>query len=365
MPYGIKSAPEVFQKYLHNVVGGLESVASYLDDILTWGSDMEEHDCNLEAVLDRSQMHNLKLRKQKMQLAKTEITYLGHTITANGVQINTKKVEAVLKLQEPKDKKELQRYLGMITYLARFLPNLSDKTEHLRNLVRKDTTFQWDTTARESFESLKNLVVTAPVLAFYDPREPAVVSVDASQYGLGAVLLQAGHPIAYASVTLSKSQRNYAQIEKELLAVVFGCELFHQYTYGKKFLLQTDHKPLVSIVKKDLVCLSPRIQRMMLRLLRYNFHLEHVPGSQLFVADTLSRDPISDASIETDYLEGHAYSVHTVISATEERSRQLQEATTKDQTLCQLRNYIRNGWPDHISATPIEVRPFWPFQSEI
>ncbi|GBM05200.1 Retrovirus-related Pol polyprotein from transposon 17.6 [Araneus ventricosus] len=171
----------------------------------------------------------------------------------------------------------------------------------------------------------------------------STISVDASQYGLGAVLLQEDHPIAYASSSLTETQQRYSQIEKELLAIVIDCKKFHYYVYGTKFVIEIDHKPLVGLLQKPMDRLSPRLQRMVLELFKYNLQLRHVPGKNLYVADALSRNPLK-CHEDTSFLEAGAAVVHTVLTASDEKTKILKKATKDAPVLSLIRNYIEECW---------------------
>ena len=172
----------------------------------------------------------------------------------------------------------------------------------LRILLEKDTEWHWSSQQEESLQELKNLITHYPILKFYDPRKPTTISVDASSKGIGAVLLREDGPIAYASKSLMTSQRNYAQIEKEMFAIVFGCTKFHDYVYGlPNFHLETDHKPLESILRKPLHQAPARLQRMIMSIQKYPITVEYKAGTQLFIADTLFRAPLSQEASELEF----------------------------------------------------------------
>ena len=170
-------------------------------------------------------------------------------------------------MPKPTDVNSLQRLLGLIKYLAQYIPNESAITEPLGELLKKDAEWDWQPEHDKAIERLKAVLTSKPVLAFYDVNEPVTIQADASQSGLGACLMQKGKPVAYASLAMTSAEQNYAQIEKEMLAICFATSKFHQYVYGKPSVsVQTDHKPLESILKKPLCKAPPRLQRLMLRL---------------------------------------------------------------------------------------------------
>ncbi|KAK2193619.1 hypothetical protein NP493_11g10022 [Ridgeia piscesae] len=192
----------------------------------------------------------------------------------------------------PTTKEEVQRALGMVNYMAKFVPDLTVKTTALRQLLLEKNDWQWEAEQAKEWQDIKDFFTTEPLLKFYDPARRSKISSDASKDGLGAVLLQEHDgnwlPVAFISRAMTSAEKNYAQIE-ELLGLVFACEKFHEYVYGATVIGETDHKPLVSLYKKNLCDLTPRLQRMMLRLRRYDLKLEFKQGKYLIVADTLSR----------------------------------------------------------------------------
>mgnify|MGYP003692691079 CR=1 FL=1 len=170
----------------------------------------------------------------------------------------------------------------MVKYLSKFIPKESSITAPLRMLLKEDAAWDWQPEHTQALEDIKTALTSEPVLRFYDVTKQVTIQADASQSGLGACLLQGGQPVAYASRSLTSAEENYAQLEKELLAICFACSKFHQYVYGKETEVQTDHKPLVIIVKKPIAKASPRVQRMMLRLQRYELNLTYVPGKEMY-----------------------------------------------------------------------------------
>ena len=199
-----------------------------------------------------------------------------------------------------------------------------------------------------------------PVLKYYDVIKPVTLSVDSSSTGLGAVLLQDNQPVAYASRALTPTQTRYAQIEKELLAIVFGCEKFHDYIYGRQVNVETDHKPLETIFHKPLHQSPLRLQKMLMKLMRYDLKVQYKTGKELFIADTLSRAYLSETGNELDDLE-----VAAVLPMSEDKLTKLQEATANDTVLQNLTSFVLNGWPEYYSQCPDELRPYWDFKEQI
>ena len=240
-------------------------------------------------------MNNLKLNEDKSEFRKSSVTYVGHVSSDKGVKPDAEKCRAIKQMEEPKDLSELQTFMGLVQYLGKFIPNLSEVTAPLRQLLGNDVIWHWEAEQQQSFEKLKCLITEAPVLRYYDPKKDLTLSVDASSKGLGAVLIQ-GQPIAYASRALTKCQMNYAQIEKETLAILFGCTKFHQYVFGRHVLVESDHKPLQSIFKKPIYQAPPRLQRLMLSLLKYDIEVTYKPGKEMFISDHLSRSFLKETN---------------------------------------------------------------------
>ena len=184
-----------------------------------------DHDKKLLAVLDRCQVKGIKLNSEKMQFRRSQVNYMGHLITVPGLQIDPHKVKDIQDMPQPTDKQAVQRILGMANYFKKFAPNLAEMAKTLRDLTKKDTAFVWEEQVHgKCLSEIKQTLTQAPVLKYFDPDLPTVLQCHASMNGLGACILQQGHSIAYASRSLSPNECQYAQIEKELLAIVFGME---------------------------------------------------------------------------------------------------------------------------------------------
>ena len=253
LPFGVASAPAIFQKVMDTVLQGLPRVICYLDDILVTGSTEEEHLQNLEKVLQRLQQYNIRANKAKCAFMCDAVEYLGHRIDATGLHTTTSKVEAISQAPQPKNVQELQSFLGLLHYYGKFLPSLSTLLQPLNNLLRTGHKWAWTQECQQAFEEAKKLLLTAPVLAHYDPTMPIKMAGDASAYGIGAVISHvfpdsSERPIAFASRTLTATEQNYPQLEKEALSLVYGIRKFHQYLYGRRFVLVTDHKPLTTVL---------------------------------------------------------------------------------------------------------------------
>ena len=369
MPFGITSAQEIFQKRISQLLGDLPGVETDIDDILIWGKTKEEHDKRLNAVLKRCEEINLTLNKDKCLFGVSQVTYIGHILNAKGVQPDPEKVKAIHDMPAPLDKKGVERLLGTVNYLAKFIPNMSTVTKPIRDVLKADIMFHWDSEQKKAFESIKHILSTEPVLAFYNVEKPVLISCDASQSGLGAVLLQDDQPVAYASRALTDAESRYAQIEKELLAIVFAFNKFHQYVYGKSVLVESDHKPLESIIKKSLAAAPPRLQRMLLQLQKYSFTIAHKPGKEMFLADTLSRAYIdehdsADRNLEEELICAVNFALGNV-PMSDPKLEEVRVATAADTTMGTLKQVILSGWPNKRREVPADIQEYWNYRDEL
>lgn len=388
MPFGISSAPEEYQRRLHTLLEGLPGLAVIADDILVYGcgeTDEEgrkDHDKNLVCLLERARLVGLKLNREKLRLRLTEVPYIGHVLTNKGLKADPNKTAAVASMPSPTSVVETQRIIGFVNYLAKFLPQLSDVSKPLRDLIHEirigEKEWSWDVIHEHSFQTIKQLVATTPVLQYYNVLEPVTIQCDASEYGLGATLLQNEKPVAYASKALTRTERNYAQIEKECLAIVFACERFEQYLCGKERIdVESDHAPLEVIFKRPILTAPRRLQRMLLRLQRFNLNVQYKKGKDMHIADLLSRAMVPSNTDEPTQLldaEAEIYNLFDeicninmleLINMTTDRMESVREATAIDEKLKVLQNVILCGWPERKRNTPAEAQEYWTFREEL
>ena len=362
LPFGIKTAGDIFIEVMNEILGDLEGVQVITDDILIFGETEEIHNKRLEAVLVRAREMNLKLNPNKSKINKAEVEYVGHVLSKEGLKPNPNRIQAIIDMPEPTDKQAVQRFLGMMNYVAKFIPNLSETAKPLRVLLAKETAWHWDDQHKQSFQKLKELLTKAPVLRYYDVNKQIVLQVDACKSGLGAALMQEKRPIAMASKALNEAQSNYAVIEKELLAICFGCSKFHEYVYGKDIIIETDHKPLIAIMIKPIHKLSARMQRMRLRLQNYNVTVRHLSGSQMFFADTLSRTHPKEVTASNFFDES------LKIASIELESNLIQKIineTNNDSTLRSLKIIINLGWPETCAELKDELKGYYNYREEL
>ena len=223
LPFGVKCAPEIFQR---TMVEDLDGVEVIMDDVIVAG-DETTHDERLTKFLERASTQGLKLNREKCKIRQREVPYVGHLLTAEGLKMDPRKVEAIREMPTPNSKEDVKRFLGFVQFLSRYIPGLSKVDAPLRGLEKADVLFHWDQPQQTSFEKIKELVSQSPVLQYYDVTKPVTIQCDASGKGLGAVLLQEGKPVCYASRALTDTESRYAAIEAEMLAVVFACRKFH------------------------------------------------------------------------------------------------------------------------------------------
>jgi len=255
----------------------------------------------------------------------------------------------------------------MINFFTSHIPDMSTATALLRDLLKTDVHFEWNSQHEAALSKIKQMVSTAPVLSYFDPTKISTIQADVSKHGLGACLLQQGKPIAYASRSLTPSETAYAQIEKELLAIVFACQKFHQFIYGFNTKVQTDHKLLETIFNKSLCSVPPRLQRMLLWLQKYDLAVKYVSGKFLHVADALScahaADTAQSSQDDDTELPIHHFLQHLPIS--EAKKEELCAATSADKVLQQLVQILNNGWPNNIANVPQDVCEYWNVQHEL
>ena len=367
LPFGLKVSSDVFQERLNSVLQGVKGITGCVDDVLARGVDSKDHDVNVLRLLETARMNGIKFNPKKLQFKSIKCEFFGHTLTPEGMKIDDRKVEAIKQMSAPKDKKGLQSFQGMINYLKRYSVKLMKLSEPLKPLLREDVEWTWDSTHQDAFDAIKEELTKTPVLAYFNPKSEHVIQTDASLKGLGAVLLQEGRPVIYVSRTLTPAEEHYSNIERELLGVVFAMERLHNYVYGEPVRVQTDHKPLETIWKKRIATASPRLQRLLLRLARYEIQLEYIRGKDNSIADALSRvDPLSPEPQDAKQMDTiPVHQITNAIPATDNRLDRTRIATTADPTLNQLRHYIFHGWPLQKCQLPQPVQHYWNYREEL
>lgn len=293
MAFGLKNAPATFQRMIDNFRNSLKNilVLSYLDDIIILSETFDEHVENLGAVFRKLREFKLCANREKCNFACNRIKYLGHYITSKGLEVDPDKTAAIQKMPAPKTVKQIQSFLQTCSWYRRFIPNFSEVARPLSNLTKKKVSWEWGKEQERSFETLKNLLTSPPVLGQNDSSKPYILKTDASNYALGAVLLQGSgaeeHPIEYASRLLTKAEANYSTIEREALAIVWALDKFRAYIDGQEITVATDHQPLKWLM--NLKSPTGRLARWALHVQSFNLKIEYIPGRSNIVADMLSR----------------------------------------------------------------------------
>ena len=368
LPFGISSAPEVFQRRMNQILEGQPGAKCLVDDSIVFGATQAEHDANLIATLERFQEANATLNPEKCEFNKKSISILGHIVDKDGVRADPSKTSAIFNMPAPQSITDLRRFMGMVNQLGKFSNRVAELGQPLRELLSTKNSWIWGPTQEQAFKLVKEELIKPTVLALYDPQAKTKVSADASSYGLGAVLLQEKdgnwRPVAYASRAMNETEKRYAQIEKEALAATWSCEKFSDYILGSSFTIETDHKPLVPLLTtKCFNSLPPRVLRFRLRLDRFDYVVSHVPGKLLYTADTLSRAPETSED-DTRPLQdlADAYISEVVIPslpASPTRLDMYRQAQKRDSECLALTEFCTTGWPSNHGAVSPHLRPFW------
>ena len=375
LPFGITSAPEYFQRKMHEILSGLKGVVCLMDDVLVHGTTQEEHDENLLAVLNRIQEAGLILNKDKCIFSTKSIKFIGQVVDANGIKPDPDKITAINDMPQPTNITELRQFLGMVNQLNKFSPHLADYKKPLQELLSRRNHWRWETSQETAFQNIKAALISSETLCAFNPTLETIVSADASSFGLGAVLRQRQpedktlRPVAYISRVMSETEKKYAQIEKEALAVTWACERFQDYLLGLRFHMETDHKPLVPLLStKPLDQLPIRVQRFRLHMMRFEYTITHVPGKQLQIADALSRSPVSSAT-DTDYelqkdVSAYVDLLVQTLPASDHQLQLVRQAQDCDETCTQIKSYCLNGWPDRARLQGV-IKKYQPVKDEL
>ena len=354
LPFGVASAPAIFQRHMETLFQGLQGVSIYLDDILVTGPTVEEHLRTLEQVLQKVHEAGLRLNRDKCFFLRPSINYLGHIIDKDGLHPTQEKVRAIKEAPQPQNITQLRSFLGLINYYGKFLPNLSAKLTPLYTLLNKKQKWKWSREQEQAFQEAKNALQADSLLVHYDSTKPLVLACDASDYGIGAVLSHTmddnqERPIAYISRTLTSAEKHYSQLEKEGLAIIFAVKKFHKYLLGRHFVIESDHKPLQSLfgeTRKIPEMASSRIQRWAIILSAYRYTIRYKAGKQLCNADAFSRLPRPSTSNNSDTVPEDLVELVNHLSSTSVSASHIKEWTAKDPTVSCVLRFLMTGWPD-------------------
>lgn len=364
LTYGIASAPAIFQSVIDQILCGIPRVNCYLDDILIAGRSLDECQKLVEKVFERLSKYNVKVNLDKCKFFEKEVIYLGHRINSEGIHPTVEKLRAISEAPKPQNITQLRAYLGLLNYYSKFLPMLSSQLRALYKLLEKDVKFNFNKECCEAFQLSKNLIIQNQVLTHYDPEKEIVISCDSSSYGVGAVLNHringVEKPVMFASGTLSKAERNYSQLEREALAIVFGLKKFHKYIFGRSFILVSDHQPLKFIFNPDRsisVMSASRIIRWNLILSAYDYKIEYRKGTQLHEADMLSRLPLQDPTEVDSSINSFNLTENIPICYED-----IAKVSSKDPVLIKVIDMVRTGWPTKVDS---ELKPYFLKRNEL
>ena len=360
--FGVSSSPAIWQRAIEQVLQGIDHTQCILDDIIITGSTEAEHLSNLDTVLQRLEEYGLKANLSKCEFFKDRVAYCGHEVDKSGIHKSPEKVSAIANAPKPENVQQLRAFLGLVTYYHRFVPNLSTVVAPLNELLHDNVVWNWSESQDRAFQEVKDILTSDLVLCHYDPQLPLKLACDASPYGIGCVLSHVfpdnvERPIAYASRTLRKSEKGYAQIDKEALSLYWGVQKFNDYLYGRHFTLVTDHKPLLSILSlsKALPTMTAaRLQRYAIFLSGYSYDIEFRSTHAHCNADALSRLPVTVPETEPDEISVFYSAQFDTLPVT---CDQVRTHTQRDPTLSQILDFATSGsYPKNCDP---KLRPYY------
>ena len=299
-------------------------------------------------MITRLENVGLRLKHNKCAFLLPTVEYLGHKISAQGLQPTDEKIRAINNAPAPTNVSQLKSFLGSINYYCEFLPNLSNTLAPLYRLLQKNTKWLWEAEQQKAFQAAKGSLISDCLLVHYDPSRQLILACDASPYGIGAVLshrMEDGcdKPIAFSSRTLAPAERKYSQLEKEGLAIIMGVKCFHQYLFGREFTIVSDHKPLQHLFsesKATPVLESARIQQWSLILVAYNYKIQFKPGCQHNNADMLNRLPLPESSAHIP-TPGETILVLDMLHSLPVTAANIKQWTNCDPILSRVRNMMK------------------------
>ena len=347
LPMGLTDSSSVFQRLIHQTLSGCQGCIVYIDDIIIHGRTIEEHDRRLRKVLSLLNSKDFRLQDHKCHFGVDRIPAFGHIISSSGITPDPINTKPITEAKTPTNLKEIMAFLGLINYFSEFIKDLASIAEPLRKLTRKDTPFDWTEECDLSFQTLQKLISEQLKIHIFDPNAPTIVTTDASDVGLGAILTQKSGtqeiPISCFSKTLSSAERNYAANEKEALGCIMACEHWEKLLLGRRFTLRTDHQSLLTLLtapnsKRQ----TAKFERWKERLAAFDYTIEYLPGPRNQAADSLSRLYNRAESLG---LRGIKY-------------QDLQALTAKDETLQSVQDFLRKEWPNQ-RRIPSHINTFY------
>ena len=355
--FGVTSCPAIWQRAIDQVLQGVPDTQCILDDVIITGKTDKEDLENLEKLLKRLQDAGLKANKEKCEFFR-EFSSVDMRLTAKVSTKTQEKIEAVVNAPRPENVSQLRSFLGLVNYYNRFLPNASTVLHPLHQLLEQDSEWQWTEPCEEAFTEAKRMTTSEQVLTHYDPALPVGRACDASSTGIGAVLSHvmpdgSERPVAFAFRSLTKTERKYAQIDKEALSIVWGVKRFHVYLYGRRFTLVTDHKPLTAIFhpKKGVPAMTAaRLQRYALCLAGFDYDIECKSTTKHCNADGLYRLPLQQTEREETEIDSSEVFHATQFELLPVTSEAVARETRRDPTLARVYESIVKGWSVHIDG---------------
>ena len=350
----------------------MEGVKGIADDMVIAGRDEMEHDRNFLTFMEKCNSNNLTLNAKKIQFKQSQVSSCGHCWSKQGTLLDPKKIEALNHMKFPPDKETMRSFLGMVNYLNQNSALSAHLAAPLSALTHQAVDYK---PSKKHFENLKRLKVKVSntrALPYFDVNAETTLQMDASKKGLGACIIQKGKVVFYASRALTKIEQNYQNLEREALGTIWGMEMFHYFLYGKGFTLETDQKPLVSIYKKHMIDISPRVQRLIVRSFPYlPFKVIYKKGVDIPVADALSRvtpmDPEDNKGlpiIAVNVITTQVLMSTSCQGSFSNKLQHLRESTSQDEQLTRLKGYISTGFPCEKNL-PTDLHEFWPHKEMI
>ena len=382
---GAALAGDMFQYKIDEIFNDMPNEFSIADDILVIGYDKDGTDCDkaVYKVLKWCQDVNLKHNREKCHFRCMSIPFFGEVVSRHGVQPDPQKVRALTEMLAPKNKKELQAFIGIINYLNKFSQGMSEACELLRKLTSSKATWMWNASYQQLFDKAKSLIKVEMCMTFYDDTKLLHLETDASGISLGAALLQLRDntncpkdsapdntilcPIAFVSKSLRDAEQRYSNIKCKAIDILHGLEKFHHYCFGREVLVITDHKLLVSIFKKDVATLSQRIQHILLKIHQYRVQVIYKTSPDIFIAVWLSRH---NHTVGKDQLiKGMEFAIDLIQNATDMPEclsmTELQQALSHDNHIQKLKYFIITGWPHSKDEISEELKLYWSYKDEL
>ena len=355
---------DIFQMRMDDIVAQCPRVLAIHDDVFIYGKDDKDHDANIINLFNVAQKEGLVFNSRKCAIKQESVTFFGGVFSAEGYSPDLGKIQGMSEMTPPQIKQELQSFLSAVNYLQTFVPHLSSNTEPLQAPLKKENCFTWDENSNTRFQKIKTLLQKALLrpLRYYDQSEPVTLQCDASLKGLGACIIQDRKPVAFASKSLMDTETHYANIERELLAIVYGCKKFHTYLYGRTFIVETDHKPLKMISLKNLTAAPTHLQRMLLCLQQYDLVITYRLGKEMLLADALSCLPSRtnteiQLDLQVDAILMFAFTLRCLTKISAE--------TQWDHILLTVHRLTLNSWPDRQGCVHRMARFYWSFHDKL